>query len=127
MRARGFTTAQLELLVPREWVHPEKDRLRAWYERLGYTIVRSAPFEEIGVHAVTDLATPCMFLVFTKPLARPQMVDSAAARSMVDAPWMPGAARTRGTVLAGHGPLGRVAIRRAGRRQATVGSWNRPI
>jgi GNAT superfamily N-acetyltransferase len=71
MRARGFTTAQLELLVPREWVHPEKDRLRTWYERLGYTIVRSAPFEEIGVHAVTDLATPCMFLVFTKPLEAP--------------------------------------------------------
>ncbi len=71
MRARGVTTAQLELLVPREWIHPQKDRVRAWYERLGYTVVRSAPFEELGVHAPTDLATPCEFLVFTKPLAPP--------------------------------------------------------
>jgi GNAT superfamily N-acetyltransferase len=70
MRSRGVATAQLELLVPRDWVHPEKDRLRAWYERLGYTIVRLAPFEEIGVHDVAELATPCHFLVFMKRLAR---------------------------------------------------------
>jgi GNAT superfamily N-acetyltransferase len=69
MRAGGVTTAQLDLLVPRDWVHPEKARLRAWYERLGYTVVRVAPFEEIGVHDVAELATPCRFLVFTKRLA----------------------------------------------------------
>ena len=50
MRSRGVTTMQLELLVPKEWVHPEKDRLRAWYTRLGYRVVRSAPFEEVAAH-----------------------------------------------------------------------------
>jgi GNAT superfamily N-acetyltransferase len=69
MRSRGVQTAQLELLVPQDWVHPKKDRLRAWYERLGYRIVRSAPFEEIASHGASELATPCEFLVFRKSLA----------------------------------------------------------
>jgi ribosomal protein S18 acetylase RimI-like enzyme len=68
MRARGVGTMQLELLVPRDWTHPAKQRLRAWYERLGYEVVRTAPFEEIATHAASDLATPCEFLVFRKPL-----------------------------------------------------------
>jgi GNAT superfamily N-acetyltransferase len=69
-RSRGITVMQLELLVPRGWVHPEKDRLRAWYERLGYEVVRSAAFEEIAPHAAASrLATPCEFLVFRKSLA----------------------------------------------------------
>ena len=41
MRSRGVTTMQLELLVPTEWNHPAKDRLHAWYTRLGYRVVRS--------------------------------------------------------------------------------------
>ena len=69
MRSRGARTAQLELLVPQDWVHPKKDRLRAWYERLGYRIVRSAPFEEIASHGASELATSCEFLVFRKALA----------------------------------------------------------
>jgi GNAT superfamily N-acetyltransferase len=69
MRERGAQTAQLELLVPRGWVHPTKDRLRAWYVRLGYRVVRSAPFEEIATHGASELATPCEFLVFHRALA----------------------------------------------------------
>ena len=69
MRSRGATTMQLELLVPKEWVHPEKVRLRAWYTRLGYQIARSAPFDEIAAHLAPQLATPCEFLIFHKPLA----------------------------------------------------------
>jgi GNAT superfamily N-acetyltransferase len=67
-RSRGVETMQLELLVPRGWVHPDKDRLRAWYERLGYGAVRSAPFDEVATHAASQLTTPCEFLVFRKPL-----------------------------------------------------------
>jgi GNAT superfamily N-acetyltransferase len=67
--SRGVTTMQLELLVPKEWVHPEKKRLRAWYTRLGYRVVRSAPFEEVAAHLAPQLATPCEFLVFRKRLA----------------------------------------------------------
>lgn len=68
MSSRGVATMQLELLVPRGWVHPEKDRLGEWYGRLGYRIVRWAPFEEVAPHAAPRLATPCRFLVFQRPL-----------------------------------------------------------
>jgi GNAT superfamily N-acetyltransferase len=69
-RSRGVTAMQLELLVPRASAHPEKDRLRAWYERLGYEVVRSAPFEEFAPHAAASrLTTPCEFLVFRRSLA----------------------------------------------------------
>jgi hypothetical protein len=60
---------QLELLVPKHWAHPEKDRLRAWYTRLGYRVVRVAPFEEVAAHLASQLATPCEFLIFRKSLA----------------------------------------------------------
>jgi GNAT superfamily N-acetyltransferase len=69
MRSRGATTMQLELLVPKGWVHPEKDRLRAWYTRLGYRVVRSAPIELVAAHLASKLAAPCEFLIFRKPLA----------------------------------------------------------
>jgi GNAT superfamily N-acetyltransferase len=69
MRSRGATTMQLELLVPKGWVHPEKDRLRSWYTRLGYRPVRSVPFEEVAAPPSSQLAAPCEFLIFQKPLA----------------------------------------------------------
>jgi GNAT superfamily N-acetyltransferase len=68
MRSRGVTTMQLELLVPKRCVHPEKDKLRAWYIRLGYQVVRSAPFEEIAAHLAPQLAVPCETLIFHKSL-----------------------------------------------------------
>ena len=69
MRSRGATEMQLELLVPKDGVHPAKERLRDWYARLGYRIVRTAPFEEIATHLADDLAKPCEFLIFRKPLS----------------------------------------------------------
>ena len=68
MRSRGMTTMQLELLVPKGWVHPEKARLRSWYTRLGYRVIRSAPFEEVAAHLAPHLAVPCEFLIFSKRL-----------------------------------------------------------
>jgi GNAT superfamily N-acetyltransferase len=69
IRSGGLTTMQLELLVPKGWVHPEKERLRGWYTRLGYRVVRTAPFEEVAAHLAPQLAVPCEFLVFRKRLA----------------------------------------------------------
>jgi GNAT superfamily N-acetyltransferase len=68
MRSRGVATAQLELLVPKDREHPEKGRLRAWYTRLGYRVVRVAAFDEIAAQAAPQLTTPCEFLVFQKTL-----------------------------------------------------------
>jgi GNAT superfamily N-acetyltransferase len=70
MRSRGVTTMQLELLVPKGWVHPDKERLRNWYTRLGYRVVRSAPFEQVAAHLASKLAAPCEFLIFRKRLAQ---------------------------------------------------------
>ena len=69
MRSRGATTMQLELLVPKGRVHPAKERLRSWYTRLGYRVVGSAAFEEVAPQLAPQLATPCEFLIFHKPLA----------------------------------------------------------
>ena len=69
MRSRGVSTMQLELLVPKGWVHPEKERLRSWYSRLGYQVVRSAPFDHVAAHLASQLAAPCEFLIFRKRLA----------------------------------------------------------
>jgi ribosomal protein S18 acetylase RimI-like enzyme len=69
MRSRGATEMQLELLVPKDGVHPAKERLRDWYTRLGYRIVRTAPFEEIVTNPADDLAKPCEFLIFRKSLS----------------------------------------------------------
>jgi GNAT superfamily N-acetyltransferase len=68
MRSRGVTTMQLELLVPKGWAHPDKERLREWYTRLGYRQSGTAPVEQIAPHVASQLAVPCEFLVFSKPL-----------------------------------------------------------
>ncbi len=71
VRSRGVTTMQLELLVPIGSVHPEKERLRGWYTRLGYRVIRSAPFEDLApARLATRLAVPCEFLVFRKQIDR---------------------------------------------------------
>jgi GNAT superfamily N-acetyltransferase len=69
MRSQDVTTMQLELLVPKGWVHPEKDRLRSWYTRLGYRVVRTAPVGEVAPQIESGLAVPCEFLIFRKPLS----------------------------------------------------------
>jgi GNAT superfamily N-acetyltransferase len=73
IRSNGVTAMQLELLVPKGWIHPEKDRLRSWYSRLGYRVVRTAPFEEVAAHLAPQLAVPCEFLIFRKSLAEPRL------------------------------------------------------
>jgi GNAT superfamily N-acetyltransferase len=67
-RERGIGTMVLKLLVPAAGTHPDKERLRAWYERLGYAVVGRLPYGEVGKGG-ERLLTPCDFLVFHKPLA----------------------------------------------------------
>ena len=67
-RSGGATTMQLELLVPRTGTHPDKERLRQWYTRRGYTVTRRVPFEDYVPQAAPFLAAPADILLFTKPL-----------------------------------------------------------
>jgi GNAT superfamily N-acetyltransferase len=68
---RGLSTMQLELLVPREWSHPVKDFLGAWYTRIGYLPVHKGSIEDSYPHLAPLLATPCDFVIYHKPLELP--------------------------------------------------------
>jgi GNAT superfamily N-acetyltransferase len=67
-RQRGLAVMQLELLVPRDWSHPNKEFLHAWYTRIGYRPVRTGSIEESYPHLAPLLATTCDFVVYHKPL-----------------------------------------------------------
>ena len=67
-RADGAVVMQLELLVPRTWSHPSKQRLDGWYTRLGYRPVRSGTAEETHPTLAPLLATPCDFVTYQKVL-----------------------------------------------------------
>ena len=64
----GSSTMQLELLVPRDWLHPTKVFLDRWYTRISYRVVRRAAFEGSYPHLAPLLATPCDFMIYQKPM-----------------------------------------------------------
>jgi GNAT superfamily N-acetyltransferase len=68
-RADGLATMQLELLVPRQWTHPTKEFLAAWYTRSGYRVVRTGTIDEAYPALAPLLATPCDFVIYRKDLA----------------------------------------------------------
>jgi GNAT superfamily N-acetyltransferase len=67
-RSRGVARMQLELLVPRTGTHPDKERLRRWYTRRGYTVTRTVPMEEYLPQVAVLLSVPGDILIFVKPL-----------------------------------------------------------
>ena len=68
-REDGLGTMQLELLVPRDWTHPTKEFLDAWYTRLGYRVTRTGSIDEAYPDLAPLLATPCDFVIYRKALA----------------------------------------------------------
>jgi GNAT superfamily N-acetyltransferase len=67
-RSRGAATMRLVLLVPRDAVHPVKERLREWYTRQAYEIEGSVAMEEAMPNVAPSLAVPCDLLLFRKTL-----------------------------------------------------------
>ena len=67
-RARRLRAMRLDLLVPREGRLPHKEFLKAWYERLGYELVGTAPVAEVHPHLAALQAVPCAVLRYEKPL-----------------------------------------------------------
>ena len=59
---------KLNLLVPRDGAHPNKQRLHAWYTRLGYAVYDRLPFDDVVPEAAPYLTEPGDILLFTKPL-----------------------------------------------------------
>jgi GNAT superfamily N-acetyltransferase len=67
-RERGLRAMRLELLVPRDWSHPSKEFLKAWYGRSGYRMVHTRSFDDAYPRLAPMLATPCDLEVHEKPL-----------------------------------------------------------
>jgi GNAT superfamily N-acetyltransferase len=67
-RRRGRGVMQLEVLMPRDWTHPVKEFLNAWYTRIGYRPVRRGTIDEHYPQLAPLLATPCDFVVYEKDL-----------------------------------------------------------
>ncbi len=65
---RGRRAMRLELLVPRGWTHPEKQKLDAWYRRIGYRAVSTASVDSAHPRLAPLLCTPCDFVVYEKTL-----------------------------------------------------------
>ncbi len=74
-RHLGCVVMQLELLVPREWVHPSKEFLDRWYTRIGYRPVRTGAIEEFYPSLAPLLATECDFVIYHKTLTGPGDTD----------------------------------------------------
>jgi GNAT superfamily N-acetyltransferase len=69
-RERGAPAMRLELLVPREFPHPGKEFLAAWYGRRGYRRLAGTTVAAAHPHLAHLLATPCDVHRYEKPLAR---------------------------------------------------------
>jgi GNAT superfamily N-acetyltransferase len=67
-RQRGMAVMQLELLVPRDWKHPTKEFLHAWYTRMGYRPVQTGRIDDSYPHLAPLLATRSDFVVYHKGL-----------------------------------------------------------
>ena len=67
-RASGATTMELKLLEPVEGTHDFKVMLAQWYIRLGYRRVGAHLAEEGWPEAADELAVPCRFAVYQRPL-----------------------------------------------------------
>jgi GNAT superfamily N-acetyltransferase len=67
-REQGLDTMQLEVLTPRQWSHPSKEFLKAWYTRIGYRPVRTGQFEASYPELAPHLATPCDYVIYHKSL-----------------------------------------------------------
>jgi len=70
-RDRGMRDIRLELLVPREWQHPNKEFLKSLYGRSGYLIIRTGHVDDAYPHLAPLLATPCDLEIHEKPLDVP--------------------------------------------------------
>ncbi|KAK8050846.1 hypothetical protein PG993_002231 [Apiospora rasikravindrae] len=64
----GLSVSRLELLVPSGFQHAFKTRLQAWYDRLGYQMVRLGVFQDEYPKIAPLLRGPTEYRVFEKAL-----------------------------------------------------------
>jgi GNAT superfamily N-acetyltransferase len=64
----GAAIMELKLLEPVEGAHDFKVMLANWYRRLGYRVTGEHSANEGWPEAADELAVPCKFVVYQKPL-----------------------------------------------------------
>jgi ribosomal protein S18 acetylase RimI-like enzyme len=67
-RERGAVQMELRLLVPRDGSDSHKERLDAWYSRLGYRVVERRDFATLQPQAEAAMRTPLDLLTYRKRL-----------------------------------------------------------
>lgn len=68
-RQFGCKKVQLELLTPRDYVHPVKAWLQGWYQRLGYVKGMPEDFGTAYPRMQPLLACECVFTAYVKQLS----------------------------------------------------------
>lgn len=61
---------QFELLTPRHKKHPEKEKLKIWYTKLGYQPIETKSFEDMYPHLIEGLDVECDFTVWSKKIGK---------------------------------------------------------
>lgn len=67
-RSQGATQMQLELLVPTDVVNHFKAWIQAWYEKLGYRIIRIEDFGKTYPKLAPHVCAPVEYRIFQKTL-----------------------------------------------------------
>ena len=73
-QGQGLATMQLELLVPRQWRHPTKEFLKAWYSRIGYRPVRTGSSRRAIPNSRPNWQPPATSSSTTSPCQRSNML-----------------------------------------------------
>lgn len=67
-RISGAKFMNIEILRPRDFSIPMKDRLRAWYEGMGYVFTHNQNFQDRRPDRAKDLKVPSVFDCYGKVL-----------------------------------------------------------
>lgn len=67
-KAKGAKTMQLELLVPTDFIHPDKVLLHNWYTKIGYKEMATYDIDYVHAGISQYLKTGCDAIVYQKPL-----------------------------------------------------------
>jgi len=67
-RQNGAQIMQLELLIPTEFIHPDKVFLHNWYTKIGYVKKETHSVDYCHPGISLFLKTPCEAIIYQKPL-----------------------------------------------------------
>lgn len=67
-KVKGAKTMQLELLVPTDFIHPDKVLLHNWYTKIGYKEMATYDIDYVHAGISQYLKTGCNAIIYQKPL-----------------------------------------------------------